>query len=429
MRYCVLTLLMVMLCNGLFSQDMNVSKPVNLGEGVNSTFDEYFPTFTADDSLMIFTRKVFNTYGIEHEDFFVSRKLGDDMWGLAESLQGAINTDCNEGTPSLSADGSILLFTGCESSRSNVCRSTLGRCDIFFSIKHGGAWGEAMNLGKPVNSADYESQPSLASDGRTLYFVRAEVDSKGKTNQDIFYSTLNDSGVWSEPVRLSNKINTKGRESSPFIHPDGSTLYFASNGHPGMGGMDIFMSRKDDSGNWGKAINLGASINTTADETSLVVSASGQWGYFSSNRVDGFGGIDIYRFEMPEELKPKKTVLMKNEAIVLDDIFFDSDDFTLKTESRPALDDVAKMMVNNKNLTIEIGGHTDSSGDANYNLTLSNERAKSVYNYLLNNGVPQSRIGYNGYGATKPIDSNETESGRARNRRIEMILNGVMLSQ
>lgn len=401
--------------------------PINLGENVNSEFDEYFPTFTADDSLMIFTRVIISKGMPENEDFFISQKIDNDEWGAAINMGSIINSPCNEGTPTISIDGNILLFTVCENHvMADSCHSTLGRCDIFFSLKQNGEWSPPINLGKPVNSKFYESQPSLASDSRTLYFVRAEEDDYGKINQDIFYSTMDESGVWAPPIRLNSNINTPGREAAPFIHPDGRTLYFASDGHLGMGGMDIFVSRKDENGEWGKAENLGYPINTWNDETALVVSASGKWGYFSSDRAGGFGGIDIYRFEMPDIVKPRKTILFKDETIVLNNIFFDTDDFTLKPESKPTLDSIVKMMTNNSSLTIEISGHTDSSGSIMHNIELSHKRAASVYQYLLNRNISQSRITYKGYGDTKPITTNETEQGRAKNRRIEMKLNGII---
>lgn len=401
--------------------------PISLGENVNSEFDEYFPTFTADDSLMIFTRRITSKGMSENEDFFISQKINNDAWGVATNMGYIINSPCNEGTPTISIDGNILLFTVCENNiMVDSCHSTLGRCDIFFSLKQSGEWCSPINLGKPVNSRFYESQPSLASDSRTLYFVRAEEDDYGKINQDIFYSTIDESGIWSPPIRLNSNINTSGREAAPFIHPDGRTFYFASDGHLGMGGMDIFVSRKDENGEWGKAENLGYPINTWNDETALVVSASGKWGYFSSDRAGGFGGIDIYRFEMPYKVKPHKTLLFKDETIVLNNIFFDTDDFTLKSESKPALDSIVRMMTNNSSLTIEISGHTDSLGSTIHNIQLSDKRAASVYCYLLDNNISPSRITYKGYGATKPITTNETERGRAKNRRIEMKLNGII---
>lgn len=150
-----------------------------------------------------------------------------------------------------------------------------------------------------INTKNWETQPSFSSDGKTLYFIRGMVARDGIKNPDIYSSTIGPDGKFSEPVKLSDNINTSMGEESVFIHPDNQTLYFSSEGHPGMGGLDIFVSKKQADGTWGKATNLGYPINTFLDENSLLVDANGKLAYFASERQGGFGGLDIYQFELP----------------------------------------------------------------------------------------------------------------------------------
>ncbi len=178
-----------------------------------------------------------------------------------------------------------------------------GSCDLFASEKEGSNWSKPFNMGAPINTGNWESQPSFSSDGKTLYFIRGKVRYKQRRNpgeQDIYMTQIQDDGTWSLPKRLSDKINTPGREESVQIHPDGQTLYFSSDGHPGMGSLDIYLSRLDESGEWGKPENMGYPINTFKDENSTLVSSSGEFAYFASNRDGGMGSLDLYSFVMPE---------------------------------------------------------------------------------------------------------------------------------
>ena len=221
--------------------------------GINSEYDEYFPTLTADDSTMLYTRMLPVKPGSKafQEDFFYSLK-GDTEWGQSLQLTPDINTPLNEGAPSLSADGRSLIFTVCGfagGSDYGDNREGFGSCDLFFAVKQGNTWSKAFNLGQGINTSGWESQPSLASDGKTLYFVRGQHGKSATVN--IYSSTLDSRGNWSKAQPIKGKVNTKFRESSVFIHPDNQTLYFTSDGHPGMGGDDIFYSRRLEDGSWG----------------------------------------------------------------------------------------------------------------------------------------------------------------------------------
>ncbi|MFM8433038.1 MAG: hypothetical protein ACKOA1_09600, partial [Bacteroidota bacterium] len=220
--------------------------PKNMGPGINSSDLEYFPAITADGSTFLFTRRPVNVspgqQSADQEDFYVSTRSGV-IWQAAMPV-AEINTLANEGAPSLSADGQYLFFTACEERFKESARKTNGSCDIFITKKVGEKYGVARNLEAPVNTGIWESQPSFSSDGRTLYFVRAIKGSDGRTQQDIYVTRINDNSSWSEPIPLASNINTPYNESSVFIHPDDQTMYFSSDGHPGLGGLDIFVCRK-----------------------------------------------------------------------------------------------------------------------------------------------------------------------------------------
>jgi outer membrane protein OmpA-like peptidoglycan-associated protein len=154
----------------------------------------------------------------------------------------------------------------------------------------------------------------MAPDGKTLYFIRGKRTRQGK-EQDIYKSELKENGEWTEPVKLSSTINTPYREESVFIHPDGRTLYFSSNGHPGMGGLDIFYSRKQEDGSWSEPKNLGYPINTHDQENSLLVSPDGTHAYFGSDREGGYGGLDLYRFELPDSVRADPVTYLRGKLV------------------------------------------------------------------------------------------------------------------
>jgi len=467
-------------------------KPVNLGPEINTADDEYMPTITADENTLIFTRKINN-----NEDFYQSVKV-DGKWQAATYLSDQINTpQYNEGAQSLSQDGKVLFFTGCNRP------DGLGRCDIYISEKKGDDWGKPFNIGPPVNTSGWESQPSISADGRTLFFTSNRKGGYG--GYDIWKSTLTDKG-WSEPENLGPNINTAMDEQSPFIHPDDSTLYFCSNGWPGLGGMDLFMSRLGKDGKWQKPVNLGYPINSSGDENGLSLTANGTYAFFASNKLNGAGGFDIYTFEMPQAVRPHEVTYVKGTVedavtkqpleaaveiidleknnpvyqdyssaeqgdflatittgknyglniskdgylfysanfslvghenknpfkllallqpievgskVILNNIFFDTNKFLIKDESKPELQKLVDFLNLNKGVHIEISGHTDNVGSDQSNQILSENRAKSVYQYLIANGIDASRLSFKGYGETQPVATNDNDEGRSKNRRTE----------
>ncbi|MCX6286037.1 MAG: OmpA family protein [Bacteroidetes bacterium] len=485
--------------------------PVNLGDSINTRFDEYINAITTDEELLYFTRKVPRNEkkpdlkGYE-EDFYATRKVDSVTWRMARNMGPPINTAGNEGALNISPDGRYLFFAGCERP------DGLGSCDIYWSRKIGDSWTEPENLGPVVNSTTWDSQPCFSSDGKTLYFASKRPGGKGSS--DIWKTELQADGSWTEPVNLGDSINTAFEEMAPFIHSDGQTLYFSSKGHPGMGGFDLFYSRRKPDNTWSKAINLGYPINTNSDEMVLIVNSRGDKAYISSDKFGGKGRQDIYQFPLYKEARPipstyfkgivfdsetKKRLqarfeltnlgdggtvansvsdpvngefllvlpidkdyglnvskdgylfysdnfslkglhgidkpfiknialkpVMVGESVVLRNIFFDTDKYILKPESMGELSKLLEFLRKNSKIKVELSGHTDNMGTPAYNIELSRNRAKAVYDYLIVNGIAAGRLSYAGYGLTRPIDSNDTEQGRANNRRTEFRIAGTL---
>lgn len=294
-------------CISLVNNPVEFS-PENLGAEVNSSFSEYLPTLTADEQTLLITvleqkpGTKGNVLDDFQEDFYIST-FENGAWTKSKNLGPPINTSANEGAQTVSPDGQYIYFTAC------MRPDSKGDCDIYISRKEGNGWSEPKNLGTQINSPFRESEPTFSSDGRTLYFVSDRPGGVG--GYDIWMSVKNDNGSWRRPVNLGRKVNTDGNEMSPFIHADNQTLYFSSNGHMGLGGRDIFYVRKDSSGEWKDPVNIGYPINTYEDESDLIVSAKGNMAYFSRTAEAGYGGKDIYQFELYNEARPVAVTYLK----------------------------------------------------------------------------------------------------------------------
>lgn len=474
-----------------------VFAPKNMGDSINSADLEYYPSVTIDDKTLVFTRRV-KGY---NEDFFVSGRMNDG-WTKAKGMDGDINSNFNEGAQNISQDGELLVFTGCNFPEG------LGSCDLFVSTKTKKGWSAPENIGSPLNTEFWESSPCLSPDKTELYFSSNRPGGFG--GKDIYVSRRLPNGRWSEPENLGEKINTVGDESCPFVHADNQTLYFTSNGLTGYGGDDLFVARKQADGTWGNIENLGYPLNTIDNEGSLVVAADGKTAYYASDRVDTRGGLDIYTFEMREDLRPSKTLWVQgkvydnkikeglpsavelidissgrllskvqtnesgnylitlplgkdyafnvnrkgylfysknfpfsknvadttytidiglqpieaNASVILNNIFFDVNQYELKPESVAELDKVVQLMNDNAGIKILISGHTDNTGKDADNIRLSGNRAKAVVAYLQSKGIAIARLQYKGLGAANPIADNATEEGKTQNRRTELTILG-----
>ncbi len=481
--------------------------PRPVGEGVNSPSDEYLPALTADGSTMIFTRR--DDYD---ENFYASTLQPDGSWGKAQYLEG-VNTTQNEGAETISADGSWLVFTACNRRDDG----SQGSCDLYWSQQKDGAWTRAVPFSSAINSRDWDGQPSISPDGRMLFFSSNRPGGYG--GKDLWFTIRQPNGRWTTPENLGPEINSRGDEQTPFIHPDGQTLYFTSDGLPGMGENDLYFVRRTADGSWGKPENLGYPVNTKAEEGTLTVSLDGKTAYFAANPPGSAGGIDIYQFELPLQARPQPVTYAKarvtdattgnaliaqveftdlktgqsfasartkadgsflvclpagkdyalnvskekylfhsenfnlletasfdkpflleialqpiktgdeaearpapSRPVVLRNVFFETGSAALLPESTNELDRLVALLQETPNLRIQISGHTDNVGDDASNQLLSENRARSVYDYLVQKGIDTGRLRFKGFGETKPIDTNDTEEGRARNRRTEFIV-------
>ena len=473
--------------------------PTNVGGEINSTDDEYWPTPSLDGKKLVFTRLIKDPDRLPQEDFFVAEKDSGN-WADVKAIT-EINTGDNEGAQSLSADSKILFFTACNRP------DGFGSCDIYFSRFINGKWTNPQNAGSPLNTSAWEAQPSFSSDNKYLYFSSNRKGGFGK--KDIWraeFLGFSETGkpMWKEPVNLGNVINTEEDEISPFIHANNRNFYFSSDGHIGMGGLDLFTAEIDESGKVENLKNMGYPINTNKDELGLTINSIGETAYFSSAR-DAGKGLDIFSFNLDRGLQPSpvsyikakitdkstqqpikasidladlssktpkdrveaadengeimlclplshnysftvsepgylfysQSILLKDVTTLIDplildiklepievgakmdlyNIYFETDSFRILPASEPELERLTVFLQNNPKLKVEIQGHTDNTGTPEKNQVLSENRAKSVVDYLVAKGINVARLQYKGYGADVPVASNETEAGRKLNRR------------
>ena len=276
--------------------------PKKVDGGVSSDYSEYAPMMNIEGDRMIFTRRVGG-----QEDFYIAEIKDGEFVRVAE-IEG-LNTPQNEGIHTISADGRTMIFTACDRRKTGI-----GSCDLYYANLDSDYWTIPSNMGKVVNSISWDSQPSLSADGKTLFFSSGRQDGYG--GNDIWMTTKTDTSGWTFPTLLPEEINTSGNEESPFIHPDGHTLYFRSNKHIGMGGYDIFYSRYIDSTEtWTPAKNIGYPINTEGSEGALSVSLDGKTAFFASDMAylddKSNANLDIYSFELYPEARPILTTFVK----------------------------------------------------------------------------------------------------------------------
>jgi outer membrane protein OmpA-like peptidoglycan-associated protein len=274
-------------------------EPKNMGDSINSMQLEYFPSITVDGKEFVFTRRI-NV----NEELYES-KFENGNWTKAQPMPGNINTSQGEAGANISQDGQWLIFTGCNFPYG------LGSCDLYISYLTPEGWSKPENMGNRINTEAWESGPSLSPDKRDLYFASTRLGGYG--GSDIYVSHALPNGRWSDPENLGPEVNTIGDESTPFIHADNQTLYFTSAGHLGYGGTDLFMVKKQSKG-WSKPINLGYPINTIENEGMLVIAADGKTAFFGSDRNDTRGGLDIYTFELREDVRPARTLWVKGKV-------------------------------------------------------------------------------------------------------------------
>ena len=388
-------------------------EPINLGNNINSQMSEIGPALSAENDKLVFTRRVEDKNKDPQEDFYYSNKI-DGKWQKAIAFPYPLNTNENEGALSFSSDKTLLVYTACNR------EGGYGSCDLYYGYNDLNKL-EFFNLGKSVNSKYWDSQACFSSDRKYLYFVSNRPGGYGGT--DIWISEITKNG-FSPAYNAGPIINTSKDEMSPFIHADNLNLYFSSKGHIGMGDYDLFVSKRDSvSTNWKEPINLGYPINDHKSQNSLIVSSDGKTAYFNSS-LDGYGLDDIFYFNLPEDVKANKLnnieldiiVSKPGEEIILNNVQFANNSFELNQSSKNELDKLSNYILM-YNINIQIEGHTDSVGNSDINLILSENRARAVNKYLIGRGVSKEKLTYVGYGSSKPIADNSSENGRALNRR------------
>lgn len=281
-------------------------KPKRL-DGVSTKYDDYAPSITADGRMMSTTvlNPIYGYAGDERmqEDIYVSFSKPDGGWTFARPLAEPLNTPNNEGAQSFSADGRYMFYVICNHP------DNIGSCDIYYSIRVGNKWSLPMNLGVPANTEYWETNPVMSPSGDELYFVSNRPGGLGGSDiWKVKIRILKDGRL--EPYKdepLGAPVNTEGDEYTPFIHTDGTTLYYSSTGLNGMGGSDIYVTKKK-LGMWSTPKNLGYPLNTNGNESGFVVNGAGNKAYYASNKINPeYGtGLDIYEVEIPEDAKPQK---------------------------------------------------------------------------------------------------------------------------
>lgn len=484
----------------------------SLGKNINSPYADYAPVISADESVLYFTSRRGNEEDdlvdekdqAYYENIYKSDRNGK-RWGEAVDIGEPINSSLHESAIALSADGQTLFIYRDTKNNPN------DNGDIYIAKLNGDTWSTPKSLDE-INSDYTERAVSFSGDEHTLFLVSDRPGGQGK--DDIYISIKNEKGEWTTPQNLGPTINTEYHERGVYFHPDGKTLYFCSQGHNTMGGFDVFYTQLDSTGNWSSPKNIGYPINTPGDDYHYIVSSDGKRAYYSSEKAGGMGSHDIYQITLEEEVKTYVTILKgivrdketekplgaelqivdnesrkligkyrsnqktgkylvtlpsgknygisvrkpkylfysenviipdKNEyqeinkdidlshihigaKIILRNIFFDFAKATLRSESETELKKAYEIMIDNPNIQVEIGGHTDNKGNDEFNQRLSNDRAKAVVDYLIDLGIDEFRLRSKGYGEKKPIapntneDGSDNPEGRALNRRTEFTI-------
>ena len=502
----------------------------NIGTSINTQYDEYNPVVTADGRTIYFTSRreykkaQYADDGNYFENIFISKQTGDDSWTPSVMVDGINNLKDHDAVQGITVDGRKMLIYRAD-----------GNGDLFETTKKGSKWEKPKAI-KTLNTKFHETSATYSYDGKTIYFCSDRDGGFGE--HDIYRSVMDEKGHWGKPENLGSVVNTPYDEKSVFAHPDGKSLYFCSDGHPGYGGYDIFVTTYVN-GQWTEPVNLGYPVNTSGNDAYFVITADKRTGYYSSKQAGGQGGYDIYKISFlgPEKefayrsendlidgvesfvdidikneqipLEESRLTLLRGQvidadtkqpiegahidlydivenilllsfesdeegrfllslpsgrnygenvnapgylfhsenfnipdtatyqiidqvieldkiavgkSIVLNNIFFDFDKSTLKPESIMELDKVYDLMIANPEMKVELSGHTDNKGTAAYNKTLSMQRAQVVMNYLMKKGIKKSRMKAVGYGFDRPIDTNDTDEGRAHNRRTEFTI-------
>ncbi len=405
--------------------------------------------------------------GMKKGDIWFATKDERGEWKRPEAVEGELNTEVDEGTPSFSPDGQTMYL-----SRARREPNASTGVEIYTSQRSDAKWSAPVLFEITSDTLSSYAHPAVSADGNWLYFTSDMPGGYG--GRDIWRINLKERSGTLE--NLGEWINTPGDDMFPYVRTD-SLLYFASDGHPGYGGLDLFRARLTPSGGW-EITNMGTPVNSAADDFGITF-GDGENGFFSSNRGDNRGYDHIFSFELPElkilisgwvldrDEEPVPNAVIRivgndgsnqkqiaradgsfsfpldrgvsyvmmagargylnarqeftsdtaeedaeygvdfilasiNKPVVIENIFYDYDKATLRPESRTALDEMAQVLRDNPNVTIEMASHTDRHGSEQYNIGLSSRRAQSVIDYLISVGIAADRLQSQGYGKSRP---------------------------
>lgn len=284
-------------------------------KGIDTPKDEYLAIITPDNTQALYVRRVpvnqadrVWASSQQAEVFTMSIMQPNGEFDKGTFMDEPFNRNANEGAATLTIDNKHLFYT--------ITKDNAGEpnADIYTADLNDGSWTPIRSIGEKVNDPVYwDSQPTISADGNLLYFASNRPGGQGGI--DIWVTKKGFDGEWGVPENLGPTVNTQYDEKSPFIHSDSQTLYFSSNGHPGIGGYDIFYSRADATGKWKEPVNIGIPINTTGDDVGFFVSTDGTTGFFNTNAsMPGqIGGYDVYQFELYPEARPEATVIVKGD--------------------------------------------------------------------------------------------------------------------
>lgn len=481
--------------------------PENLGFNINTRSSEICPIVTPDGQGLFFIRveDPENTGGTaDYSDIYFAKSGADKKWQMAANMKKPLNNNTANAVNSVTPDGNTLFLL-----HTYNADGTFKAGGLSISNRSGSSWEVPADLTilDHYNLNEY-NEFCMSNDKKTIILA---VEREGTYGEKDLYVSFNiDGQLWSVPLNLGPVVNTKRGEISPFLAADNATLYFSSDGHPGYGSNDIFLTRRLDETwtHWSKPENIGRPINTDDWDAYYSVPASGEFAYFVSSK-SGYGKSDIFKIRLPEMARPNPVVLVKGkvlnqktklplksiinyfdlqdsnisgtamsnpetgyyqitlpagrlygflassekfisvsenvdlkdlgeykeierdlylvpieigEKIRLNNIFFETGKWDLLPESFNELDELVKILSDNPNMVIEINGHTDNVGNDESNLALSQKRAAAVVTYLLGKGIVNTRLDSAGFGETQPVAPNDTEEGRALNRRVEFVI-------
>jgi outer membrane protein OmpA-like peptidoglycan-associated protein len=432
----------------VFSPGEPLPYPFNSGKNQGAA------SISIDNKTLFITICEFVSRDYDNCDIYMSTRTGDG-WSELKSLGPNINgVKTWESQPSISADGKTLYFA-------SIRESNIGfnpdnpTSDLYYSTKdEKGNWSKAKNLGPKINTPGNEKSPFIHSDSQTLYF--SSDGHLGIGGYDIFFSKFRDSD-WTTPINIGYPINTKNNDLGFVVNTQGTKAYFASNKLNGKGGWDIYAidlykearpekvflvkgQLVDDDGHALSDAKLEVKNTRTEEVSEGVVDAeTGHYAVAVTAKDENDDFLMVVKkedysfsstliepteetFEKPIEVNFEVKPIEAGKSVQINDIYYATASYEINSKSYAVLNEFADFLKTNPTVKVEIRGHTDNIGSAQTNITLSNQRAKAVYDYLLSKGVPRANISYKGYGPNMPIADNKTEAGRAKNRRTEFYI-------